>query len=159
MIRSLKLWCLTGRRSMGDLVYDNCWVLTYVRQYSHGQNNGFSDVRALYIRRKWVLKIGVHVLQKEKKKSASIKGRLSLFEAMYYCCSCYSIVYRFAKMFFFDNGIEIKRWEEMSRFYMLINFNICFCLDILYFESNRKRPHYLPFRYIYMYIYNAFTDH
>ena len=87
-----------------------------------------------------------YVLQKEEKESASIKGRLSFWGAMYYCCSCYSIVYRFAKIFFFDNGIEIKRREEMSR----INFNICFCLDLLYFESNRKRPHYLLFRYLYI---------
>lgn len=38
-----KLWCLTGRRSMSDLVYGNCYLLTCVRQCSHGQNNGFSD--------------------------------------------------------------------------------------------------------------------
>lgn len=28
---------------MADLVYDNCYLLTCVRQCSHGQNNGFSD--------------------------------------------------------------------------------------------------------------------
>lgn len=28
---------------MADLVYGNCYLLTCVRQCSHGQNNGFSD--------------------------------------------------------------------------------------------------------------------